>query len=44
MGRPLAILDLAEVVRRARAAIAGSPGIPDAVVWSRFEQRRLRRA
>lgn len=41
-GRP--DLELSEIVRRARAALAGSPGLPDAVVWARFEERWLRRA
>jgi hypothetical protein len=40
-GRPE--LELAEIERRARAALAGSPAIPGPVVWARFEERWLRR-
>lgn len=40
-GRPE--LEISEIERRARAALAGSPGIPGQVVWAHFEQRWLRR-
>jgi len=36
--------DLTEIERRARAALAGSPGVPGDVAWARLEQRWLRRA
>lgn len=39
-GRPE--LELSEIERRARAALAGSPAIPGPVVWARFEERWLR--
>jgi hypothetical protein len=36
-------LELAEIERRARAALAGSPAIPGPVVMARLEERWLRR-